>query len=110
MVHHLTLQSTLLDYFLRSYCLNKIVLLSILLINTQLIKEATHNFTDTIQKRSSQQLKLENVSGLPTVTLDELAGVSELSFAEGSKISCLAKNSKKRVHFYNLDHQPLIIS
>ena len=46
----------------------------------KLLKESTHNFTETIQKRSSQQRKLDNVAGLPTVTLDELAGVADLSY------------------------------
>lgn len=46
----------------------------------KLLKSATAQFTDTIQRRASQQRKLDNVAGLPTVTLDELAGVSDLSF------------------------------
>jgi hypothetical protein len=48
----------------------------------KLLKEHTHNFTETIQARSSQQRKMDNVNGLPTVTLDELAGVADMSDVE----------------------------
>lgn len=62
----------------------------------RLLKEGMADFVETIQIYSSKQRNLDNVAALPSVILDELAGVSDMSQDNGDRLSLAQKQQKAR--------------